>query len=365
MRVVYATSIDRFGPLSHVRDLAPAVARAGLDVSVICLNETVAASFEALGVDAIVAPLTSRLDLRGAARAHRYLAGAHIVHTHDPRAGLLLRPQAFTQGARAVHTYHGLPDGLAERVRPPGVPQPPGRNGWLAGLGGGHVPVEAFLSRFGTVIAPSRALGAHIARQGVPARRIRHIPYGIDVMRDAPAKANDPPVVGTSAVLSERKGIDVLLRAAALVEEPFRLEIYGDGPLRGELEALARELGVSARFHGFIEDMREHMAGFDLFVLPTRGDNLPVAIIEAMALALPVVSTRVGGVPELVEEGSSGLLVDPDDPSALADALSTLIRDPDRRRAFGMAAARKARAELDNALVVRAMVDLYEELWAR
>jgi glycosyltransferase involved in cell wall biosynthesis len=363
MRVVYASSIDRYGPLSHVRDLAPAVTREGVDVAVLCLDETVAASFEALGVEAIVAPLVSKLDLRGASRVWRLLAGVDVVHTHDPRTGLLVRPQAWARGAHAVHTFHGLPDDLAMRVRPVDVPPPPtAANGTLGGLGAGHVPAEALLSRLGTVVAPSRAIGDYIVAHGVPRQRVRVIPYGIDVQRDEPCPPNDPPVIGTSAVLSHRKGIDVLLGACARLQLPYRLELYGDGPLRSELERQAAALGLPARFHGFREDMREHLLGMDLFVLPTRGDNLPVAILEAMAQALPVVSTRVGGVPEQVVDGVTGLVVDPDDEPGLASALTTLLADPALRRSYGRAAAQKARAEFDGTLVARRMVDLYEEL---
>jgi glycosyltransferase involved in cell wall biosynthesis len=102
-----------------------------------------------------------------------------------------------------------------------------------------------------------------------------------------------------------------------------------------------------------------------VFVLPTRGDNLPVSILEAMAYALPVVSTRVGGGPEQVEHGATGLLVLPDDAPALADALTTLVADPALRAAYGRAAAAKARAEFDGGLVASRMMDLYRELCGR
>jgi glycosyltransferase involved in cell wall biosynthesis len=365
VRVVYASSIDRFGPLSHLRDLAPAVAREGADVRVLCLNEEVAGSFEALGVEAAVVPLRTKLDLRGAAQVWKHLAGADVVHTHDARTGLLVRPQAPLRGVRSVHTYHGLPDELAMQVAPAnGSPPEPARTpgGWLAGLGKGHVPAEGLLSRLGAVVAPSRAIAGFIAAHGVPPRRIHVIPYGIDVQRAEPESTGDPPVVGVSAILTYRKGIDVLLESCARIELPMRLEIYGDGPLRGELESQAERLGVGAEFHGFHDDLRERLRGFDVFVLPTRGDNLPVSILEAMAQALPVVSTRVGGVPELVEHGVTGLLVEPDDPEGLAGALTTLLADPALRASCGRAAAAKARAEFDNTVVARRMLDLYRRL---
>jgi glycosyltransferase involved in cell wall biosynthesis len=362
MRVVYASSIDRFGPLSHLRSLAPAIAREGGEVKVLCLDETVADSFRALGVEAVVAPLTSKTDLRGAAGVWRHLAGADVVHTQDPRTGLLVRPQAFARGLKAVHTFHGLPYHLAMQVRPQGVPGPGAVNG-SSGHSSGHMPAEALLSRLGAVVAPSRALGDYIARHGVPAKRIHIIPHGIDVQRSEPGAPGDPPVLATAAVLDYHKGIDVLLEASARLAVPHRVEIFGEGPLRGELEAQALRLGVPARFHGFVEDMREQLLATDVFVLPTRGDNFPVSILEAMAYAVPVVATKVGGVPEQVDDGVTGILVDPDDPDALAGALASLLADPARRASYGRAGAQKALAEFDRAGMARRTLRLYEELF--
>ena len=361
MRVVYASSIDRFGPLSHLRALAPAVAREGGEVKVLCLDEAVADSFRALGVDAAVTPLTSKGDLRGAAAVWRHLAGADVVHTQDPRTGLLVRPQAYARGLKVVHTFHGLPYHLAMDVRPAGVPAPVAANG-SSGHSSGHMPAEALLSRLGAVVAPSRALRDYIARHGVPAERIRVIPHGIEVQRSEPGPPGDPPVLATAAVLDYHKGIDVLLEACALLELPHRLEIYGDGPLREELEAQAARLAVRARFHGFVADMREPLLATDVFVLPTRGDNFPISILEAMAYAVPVVSTRVGGVPEQVEDGVTGILVDPDDPAALAEALTKLIADPALRASFGRAGAQRVLAEFDRSAMACRTLSLYEEL---
>jgi glycosyltransferase involved in cell wall biosynthesis len=119
---------------------------------------------------------------------------------------------------------------------------------------------------------------------------------------------------------------------------------------------------VPARFHGFVEDMSEHLLATDVFVLPTRGDNFPVSILEAMAYAVPVVATKVGGVPEQVDDGVTGSLVDPDDPDALAGALASLLADPGRRASFGRAGSQRVRAEFDRVGMARRTLRLYEEL---
>ena len=140
----------------------------GGEVKVLCLDEAVADSFRALGVDAAVTPLTSKLDLRGAAAVWRHLAGADVVHTQDPRTGLLVRPQAYARGLKVVHTFHGLPYHLAMDVRPAGVPAPVAANG-SSGHSSGHMPAEALLSRLGRGRCPL----ASAPRLHRPARRPR------------------------------------------------------------------------------------------------------------------------------------------------------------------------------------------------
>lgn len=146
---------------------------------------------------------------------------------------------------------------------------------------------------------------------------------------------------------SESKGFPTLLRALARLNDQrrdWRLDIFGDGPERGSYEASAGALGLAEqlRFHGSQPKtvIAETMRGSDLFVLPSRFDNLPCAVVEALASGLPVVSTTVGGIPELVDE-RSGRLVPPDDPAALADTIDETLAGLDRfdRRAIATAAA--------------------------
>jgi glycosyltransferase involved in cell wall biosynthesis len=152
-------------------------------------------------------------------------------------------------------------------------------------------------------------------------------------------------------VLEPCKGVDVLLEAFARVVRELpgaRLQIVGEGPRRAELEAQARRLGLgpSLVFRGTFP-RRELPALLDaarLLVLPSRSEGLPRVIVEAMARARPVVATRVGGIPELVEHGVTGLLVPPEDPDALADALVRLLADRDLAARMGAEARRRALA---------------------
>lgn len=359
MRVVYVSTLRGGGPVSHLLDLAPAVAAAGADVAVVCASDDVAAAFAARGIATAVAPLEHKLDVARAARLRGLLRGADVVHTQDRRAGLLARTQAPLAGAAVVHTLHGLPEEIAASVGRGRIVVAPGvtrtRVAWLLH---GYLRIEALLARLGAVVTVSHAMADFLVEHGLPRGRVHVIPSGIDVRRREPPPPHDPPRIGTTTNLEYWKGVDVLLDACALLERPYRLEVFGDGSQRGELEAQARRLGVAATFHGRVGDVRDRLEELDVFVLPSRAENLPIAILEAMAAALPVVATRVGGVRELVEAE----LVEPDDPHALARALDALLADAERRRELGAANAARAAADFAPDAVARRTIELYERL---
>jgi glycosyltransferase involved in cell wall biosynthesis len=362
LKVVYASSLERGGPLSHLRDLAPQVAAQGLDVTVLCASEPVAAGFRESGVEAVVVPLRHKLDVAGAARVWRHL-DADVVHTHDRRTGLLVRPQGRARAAKVVHTLHGMPEEIALRVGRNNRPVPPGvSRARLAWLLHGYLRIESLLGRLGTVVVPSDAIRRFLVEQGLAPGRIHVIPSGITVGPTKRRAVREPVVAATAANLEYWKGIDVLLEACARLQRPVRVEIFGEGSQRAELEARAGTLGIAASFHGFVDDLKERLDDVDLFVLPSRAENFPIAILEAMASGLPVVSTRVGGVPELVSDGDTGLLVEPDDASGLAAAIDRLAGDAELRRAFGERGARRAKDEFGAADTARRMVRLYEQL---
>ena len=162
-----------------------------------------------------------------------------------------------------------------------------------------------------------------------------------------------PPRVLTVARLVQGKGVDVLLDALALLgSRGLRPEarLVGDGPERDRVASRAQELGLGERLAlvGPLgqDEIREHYAVADVFCLPSFSEGVPVVLMEAMAMELPVVATRITGVPELVEEGRSGLLVPPGRADALADALERVLRAPaESRRAMGAAGRERVVAE--------------------
>ena len=290
---------------------------------------------------------------------------ADVVHTHDRRAGLLARPIARLKGARVVHTYHGLPEEIAPRLgaaltviwrRPHG-------SGW-PGSSTGTCRSNPGLPDSGMVIAPSKVMAEFLVRHGVPARTVKVIPSGIVVRRTDPQPVHVPARIGTVTRLDRWKGVDTLLSACARVHTAVRLDVFGDGPERAALQTQARALGVDATFHGFVAEARDRVGDMDVFVLPSRAENFPIAILEAMACAVPVVATRVGGIPELVRDGDGGVLVEADDAEGMAQAIESLITHPGHRDAIARNGARHARERFDPRHLAGEMIQLYERLCA-
>jgi glycosyltransferase involved in cell wall biosynthesis len=233
-----------------------------------------------------------------------------------------------------------------------------------------HRLVSAWVDRY---LAVSRHVADQLRnRFGVRPGKITLVPNAVALDQFPPdagsARPADPaarPTVLTVARLDPQKGLHHLVSAAALVPEA-RLMVVGDGPERGALEARIAQLGLGDRVHllGFRSDIPELLAGCDLFVLPSLFEGLPLSILEAMAAAKPVVATAIGGNDEAVVNGTTGVLVPPADPRALADAIRALLSDPERRRRFGEAGRRRAEDEFSATAMVRRVAAVYDELLA-
>jgi glycosyltransferase involved in cell wall biosynthesis len=173
-------------------------------------------------------------------------------------------------------------------------------------------------------------------------------------------------LVGTVANLKAHKGLEHLLSAAVLIRKTVpavHFLVVGEGEARRELEARAQQLGLTGAvtFTGFREDAVRIASAFDVFAMSSVHEGLSIALLEAMALGKPVVVTRVGGLPEVVEDGKEGILVPPSDPSALAARISDVLGDSTLRKRLGRAARLRAQA-FDVRRSVRRAEDAYEEL---
>jgi glycosyltransferase involved in cell wall biosynthesis len=212
--------------------------------------------------------------------------------------------------------------------------------------------------------------------EGVDPAKIRLIPNGIPspangAVADVRAELGiEPgaPVLGVVCELRAQKALEVLFEAAALLLAEFptlKVLVAGDGPERARLEEDARRLGVAdtVLFLGIRRDVPAVLAAVDVAVLSSDYEGSPLSVMEYMAAAKPVVSTRVGGVPELVQEDVHGLLVEPRDPGALAKAVARLLRDPALAKRLGTEGRKRQQREFSLEAMVGRIEDLYEELW--
>lgn len=282
-------------------------------------------------------------------------AGCHIVHFHTARA------HALSPWLRGLSVKRVVTRRMDYRVRP----------GWFTRL--------LYEDSVDAVVAISRGVKAALRAGGVPDSHIRVIPSGIDTahfaataerrarQRAALGIAQRESVAVAVGALAERKGHITLLRAAALLRQKgirLRYLICGDGPLRAVLGNEARALGVAdnVQFLGFCADVADHLAAADVFVHVPLWEGLGVAVIEALAAGLPVVASRVGGIPELIEDGYSGLLVPPQKPTALATALERIVCDPPWAKMLGINGQASVRARYDVTVMAQANEALYYTL---
>ena len=200
--------------------------------------------------------------------------------------------------------------------------------------------------RTSTRLAAHVAVGVRAARLieaevGLPPGSIRTIPNGVPLV-DLPAapRLAAGAVIGSLGRFDEQKGYDVLVRALPQLPGVTAV-LVGDGRDRGAVEQLAAAQGVADRLRvvGWSDEPRAYLAGFDVFVLPSRYEGLPLVVLEAMLAGLPVVASDVGSVAEAVVDGETGLLVRPDDPAAFAQAVGRVLADVDLRRRLGEAGA--------------------------
>ena len=210
-------------------------------------------------------------------------------------------------------------------------------------------------------------------RQGYPAgvrRRARVIHNFMELPAEDSAKGNPVPVVAIVAWLSRAKGYDLFLEACRLLRKrgiPFDAWLIGQWHSEEDrqwAEAFIRENGLEStvKIRGLLEDMAEAYAQMDILLLPTRRDSFPRVVMEAMSHGVPVVATRIDGVPEMVEEGETGFMVEAEDAAGFAAAAEKLLRDPVLRRTMGAAGRERARTLFSPDTYAARMRELYGQI---
>jgi len=257
-------------------------------------------------------------------------------------------------------------------------------HGWtnLSGRVPLYVRIDKWcLPRYEAAICVSEDLVAQCHALGLPANRVHLVHNAIDTRdyarRRPPSEAKrawgldeDALLVGAVGRLSEEKGFDLLIRAVHRLRQqglPVVLWIAGEGPARPALERLIGELGAATyvRLLGHLADPRGLYEALDLFVLSSYREGLPNVVLEAMALQAPVLATRVAGVPSLVEDGRSGLIVPPGDLPALVRAMERLLADPALRLSLAEEARRRVQTHFSFDRRMAKVAQIYDRLLAR
>jgi glycosyltransferase involved in cell wall biosynthesis len=284
----------------------------------------------------LVRPLRPATDARALGAVRRLLTEhqSRLLHTHMAKAGTIGRLAASSLGRRPprmVHTFHGH---VLEGYFRPEVQRM-------------FVEVERRLARrTDALVAVSPQIRDDLLALGIGTpSQYRIVPLGLDLSRfSSPERvggrlrgrlglAPEVPLVGVAGRLVPIKDVGTLLTAIARLPG-VHVALLGDGELRGPLEAQARHLGIEHRSHflGWYDDVAGAMADCDVVALSSLNEGTPVAMIEALAGATPVVATDVGGVGFVVRDGVTGRLAPPGDPAALAEQLQRVLEDPEDAR---------------------------------
>ncbi|GIW89252.1 MAG: hypothetical protein KatS3mg108_3576 [Isosphaeraceae bacterium] len=358
------------GAEAMMRYLAQALGEAGAEVTVLTSRldpARAAVEREVTGRGSVEVRRvgTSRLRFWGTWRYMRGLRRALERMRPDIAYVSMLKHDAYV--AVGVGRRHGFPVVL----RPEGA----GATGDLAWQKWGRFgsAIGARCRQADGFVAISSAVRRELEQAGYPPDRIYDLPNGVPVPatpwnRRAGWRAE--PRAVTVGRLAREKGLDVLIRAWPAVRERHpraTLWLYGEGPERPALERLIEELGLGSwvRLGGGTEQVEARLREADLFILPSREEGMSVALLEAMALGVPVVATSIAGNRRLVVDYKHGRLVPPDDPEALAGAILDQWSDLDRAIHMGRAARSLVSQKYSIAAVARAHLELFERLCGR
>ena len=374
MRVMQMT--QRFPPAiggveEHVYHLALGLSRGGHQVEVLTtdlLRSTPFARMESNSESYPFPVIRSRVwKLFEAPHGLGIIAPSMVRQTVKSRADIV-HAHAYGYFPTFAATLGSALDGCALVITPH---SDAGRPSWSKSLFDRVVP-PLTLKKASRVIAVTRHEAAHLAVLGVDADKVDVIPNGVDVEEFAQmprVRGGGDSIVGlfVGRIDPDQKGLHTLLRAVALLSTSFGLQIRlvgedwgGTEPLR----SLAHRLGVSDRvaFVGKLSraELLQEYAQAQFFVLPSIFEPFGIVLLEAMAAGLPVIASRVGGIPEIVEDGRTGLLVEPGNPGALAEALRHLCRDEVLRTSMGRS-ARERVTRYDWELIVPRILSVYAE----
>lgn len=341
MKTVFLLTQDRGGPVDLTVSLANELAGRASGPEVIVVGPPPASQGGAPWRLQRTTHVRSKRDLRGLADVARLLEelAPDVVHAQDRRAGLVASLVAG-RGTLVVMTFHGIPDDAAGRWvnsgplhgRRPGVS---GRSSLVA---------DALVARrVRCTVAPSQAIAEFLRRElRVPVHRVRVLHNGVSIPARRRQHINGVRTFATASSFAPSKATPVLVEAflAVAAERPgLRLRMIGDGDDRRRCEELVRRAGREGQveFTGYRTDVYAELAQSDAFVLPSLNENLPLALLQAMATGLPCIASCVGGIPEVITR-DCGVLVAPGSIGSLRAAMERLIDEPGLAERLGFAA---------------------------
>lgn len=275
-----------------------------------------------------------------------------IVHTHGYKATIIVGAMALLQGRRTVKTQH------AEALRHPRLAR--------------QLRIESqVVSRYDRLVAVSEEIRSELLTRGFAEDRVRVVPNGISRRAITPRTVRQPSAPLRLLYLGrlvEGKDVHLLIEAVRRLTaegHPLELIIAGDGPRRVELEQQAATGGLVpgiVRFPGFVGEPENLLAEADIFILPSQHEGLPISILEAMAVGLPIIASRVGGVPSVVRDGKEALLIPAGSQDGLDAALRTLVMNVSLRTGLGRRAQERFEASWTADVMAEAYAALYREV---
>ncbi len=340
--------------------LLPALQKRACDVGLVCLSPAgsrggeIGAALSEHGIPVTYCDFGARMSARGlvqlhgAIRAHR----PRLLHVHGYKATILGGCLGLAKRIPAVGTFH------TEAGKWPEVSH--------------YARIETHvIRRLKGMVAVSEPIRRELERRQVPAGRIRVIPNGIpDAYTSRPPKENIAALADRSprlvfvGRLSREKEVGLLIEAVSRLRSEFPrigLAVAGDGPHREQLERQVDALALrgSVRFLGYVEDVGQLLAACDCFVLPSRMEGMPIALLEAMSFATPIVATAVGSIPSVVRDGREAILVPASDAQGLLEGLRRVLRDNAVRDWLGKNARERFLQEYTSERMTARYVEFY------
>lgn len=361
-KVLHLINGEFYSGAERVQDLlALRLPESGFDIGFACLKPgQFLECRQSQNVPLYAVPMKSRFDLSPAKEVARLLVEHQydLLHTHTPRAALIGRIASQKTGIPFLHHVHS--------------PTRRDTENRLRNLL--NTAIENWsLARTSRLIAVSSSLSRYLKDCGFPEERIRVVPNGVPILKSSVywQKPTTSWVIGTVALFRPRKGLEVLLEALALLIKKgidVRLRAVGGfetAAYEQTIKTLVNQLGLeeSIDWTGFTQNVKDEFEKMDLFALPSLyGEGLPMVVLEAMSSGLPVVSTNVEGIPEVLGAKDAGVIVEPQNALAMADGIELLVGTEGLAAKIASIGHARQRDYFSDVAMARGVAQAYEEV---